>query len=263
MRLRALAVLLVLGCARIAAAAPPVVEVKEGATLRVLVDPTEAPEMFSIQGGADPGLSREMLETFTRLHRMRLQVVAVKSWDDIIPALLRGDGDLITGIIATDARRKLIDFTVELLPSRHLAVTRKPQSVVSTVEALRAARVAAIGGSSWADAALAAGVPAARLQSYTDTPGVIGALKTGKADAAVMSLADFTLAAHRDTALQAGVFIGPLGSSAWGLRKQDTVLAASLDEFILNQRRSTAWSRLIVKYFGEDALSVLGRARKE
>src|SRR4051812_8261667 len=246
-----------------ASAAPPF-QVKEGAVLRVLVDPTEAPEMFNAKGGDNPGFSREMLEGFARVNKMTLQPVVVKSWDDIIPALLRGDGDLITGIIATEPRRKLIDFSSEILPSRHLVVTRKPQPVIGTVEQLRAAKaVAVVGGSSWEDAALAAGVTAAQLQKYTDVHGIVAALTAGKAEAAVMSLLDFTLEMHRDPALQAGVFVGPVSTSAYGLRKEDTALKAAPDEDLVLPHRPTRWNRLIVKYFGEDALVVLGRARKD
>ena len=39
------------------------------------------------------------------------------------------------------------------------------------------------------------------------------------------------------------------------------LLQLSLDEHIANVRRGPTWSRLIVKYFGDQTLTVLGRAR--
>ena len=48
-------------------------------------------------------------------------------------------------------------------------------------------------------------------------------------------------------------------SSSWGVRKEDTALRDVLNSYLLGLHQSPAWSRLIVKYFGEDALAVLGR----
>jgi hypothetical protein len=48
---------------------------------------------------------------------------------------------------------------------------------------------------------------------------------------------------------------------AWAVRKQDGVLREELDAYLGNVRRGPSWSRLIIKYFGDQALSVLGRTR--
>ena len=55
--------------------------------------------------------------------------------------------------------------------------------------------------------------------------------------------------------------MGPPGRVAWAVRKEDAELLRLLDEHLANVRRGPAWSRLIVKYFGDQALAVLGRAR--
>ena len=54
--------------------------------------------------------------------------------------------------------------------------------------------------------------------------------------------------------------VGAPGTVAWAVRKEDTALKAALDEFLANTRRSPSWSRLVVEYFGDQALAVLGRA---
>jgi ABC-type amino acid transport substrate-binding protein len=38
-------------------------------------------------------------------------------------------------------------------------------------------------------------------------------------------------------------------------------LRSALDDYLANVRRSPSWSRLVVQYFGDQALAVLGRAR--
>src|SRR5262249_45153414 len=114
--------------------------------LRVLVSADEMPEVFAIDAGGKPGLEREMIENFARINRLQIQVVPVKNFDQIIPMLLRGDGDVITGIVDTDGRRKQIAFTGETYPVRHVVVTHKPLPSVSDPAALRALKVAVIPG---------------------------------------------------------------------------------------------------------------------
>ncbi len=78
-----------------------------------------------------------------------------------------------------------------------------------------------------------------------------------------MSLSDFVLLRRHEPVLQAGPFLGQLRSAAWALRKEDDALLRSLNEYLANLRRTPTWGRLAVTYFGDDALSLLGRAQKE
>ena len=74
-----------------------------------------------------------------------------------------------------------------------------------------------------------------------------------------MTISDYTLAVARHPGLESGVFLGEASRAAWGVRKQDVKLKAELDAYIDNLRSGASWNRLIVTYFGEKALTVLGR----
>jgi ABC-type amino acid transport substrate-binding protein len=235
--------------------------VKAKGVLRVIVATDEQPEMFALTAGVEPGFDRELLEGFARLNRIRLEPV-VLPFDDSIPALLREEGDVIIGLVDTEARRKRIDFTTEILPTRTIVLSRKPQPPITTLEALRAARVGIVGGTSWVDAATAAGVTSARLETYDDLGGVLSALKTRRVAATVVSLVDATLAMRKDPELQTGVYLGVPGRACYGLRKRDVELRQALDAYVDGMRKAGTWSRLVVKYFGDRALSVLGRAKE-
>jgi ABC-type amino acid transport substrate-binding protein len=236
-------------------------EVKARGTLLVLVSADESPEAFSFAADGSPGFDRELLEGFARLHGLRLEPIAVRRFADMIPRLKAGDGDLISGIIATEARRLEIDFTEEVLPARLVAVARDPHAAPARVEALAAETVGVIPGNAWAKAVAAAGVPAARTVSFADVPALLAGLRDGRISATVMSVVDFTMAKRRDGALRAGAFVGPPGSGAWGLRRSDAALKRALDEYLAATRRSGSWNRLVIRYYGQDALDVLGRAR--
>jgi ABC-type amino acid transport substrate-binding protein len=185
----------------------------------------------------------------------------VPNFEQIIPMLLKGDGDLIIGIIDTETRRRQIDFTIETLPARHLVVYRKPAAPLEAPDVKRA-HFGVIQGTSWAEAAATAGVPAANTSSFPDLFAVLAALQAGKVAATVMSAPDFALAQRHDAGLQAGVFIGAPDSAAWGLRKTDKQLEDALNDHIFSLRGSVAWRQLVGKYFTPEALELFRRARK-
>jgi ABC-type amino acid transport substrate-binding protein len=260
MKARALALpVLALSC-RVAVGAD-LPEIEKRGTLRVLVSADESPEAFSFEAGGPPGFDRELLEGFAGLHRLRLEPIVVKRFADMIPRLKAGDGDLISGIIDTEARRREIDFTDEVLPARLVIVTREPRPAITSVGALPAETVGVIPGNAWAKAVAEAGVPPAKTVSFADVPALLRGLGEGSITATVMSVVDYTMAKRRDPALRAGAFVGAPGSGAWGIRPSDAALRRALDEYLSGARRSGSWNRLVIRYYGQDALDVLGRAR--
>src|SRR5262249_35565774 len=161
----------------------------------------------------------------------------------------------------TAERRKLADFSVEVFPSRHVAVTRQPHPILETLEELRKARVGTTRGSSWAEAVAAAGVPAEDVDASFSTPEEgLQALREGKVGAVVMSVSWALLTKRHDPQLQIGFFVDAPSGRAWAVRKGSPGLLAAVDDFITNMRRSATWSRLVVKYYGDLALEVLRRA---
>lgn len=248
--------------APVAGTAADLPEIRARGSLRVLAAETEQPEMFSVKPAARPGFERELLEGWARLQRLPLEVVAIRQRAERLPALLRGDGDVLIGLVDTAERRRQIAFTHEVLPAHHVVVTRAPNRPVGSLEALRAQRVGVVHGTSWAQAISEAGVPAAQTETFTDLAGVVEALVAGRIGATVMSVSNFALVARRTPGLQAGMAFGAPGHTAWGLRKEDAQLRQSLDDYLENVRKTPSWNRLVVEYFGERSLEVLGRGRK-
>jgi polar amino acid transport system substrate-binding protein len=233
-------------------------EVKAAGALRVIVAADEAPETFATQAGDRPGFEREMLESFARLHGLRLEVVTAKAYADRIPMLVGGKGDVIAAIFDTPERRKQVAFTTEVMPTHNVAVNVAPQPPIATLDDLRAARVAVIRGAKPAEEAAAAGVKT--LLPYPRLDDLLQALKANEATAAVLPVSELAIASKRFPGLQAGVTVGERGTVSWAVRQEDGELRAALDAHLGNLRK-TSWSRLVVKYFGDQALNVLGRTR--
>lgn len=240
-------------------------EVKASGSLRVLITWPHDNYFTRTGQGGEPGIERELLEGFVRLHALKLEVVEVGSYDELFSALRDGRGDVIAcNITATEQRRRTLAFSSEILPARQVVVTQRPHRVVQTLEELREERVATIAGTSMAEALAAAGVPKRNL----DTSVPAGArltdlLGTRGITATVEEVALAILRCREKPSLQMGMFLGPSNSMAWGVRKADTALLAALDAYLANVRLAGRWNQLVVKYFGESALDVLRRARDE
>lgn len=237
-----------------------IAEIQSRGTLRVLCSAEEHPAWFAIGEAEPPGFERELLEGFARLLKVKLEVVPVQRWDSVLQDLIEGRGDVIAGINDTAARRKRIAFSVELVPARQIVVTRRPHHPVGTVSELKAERVGVTSGTTWVDAVAAAGVPATQVHSCPDLSSCLEALRRGTITATVMDIVDLLLQQRTDPDLQDGATLGEGFSSAWGVRQRDVELKRQLDDYLQNTKRTPTWSRLVVKYFGDDALRVLGRS---
>jgi ABC-type amino acid transport substrate-binding protein len=241
------------------ARAADLAEAKARGSLRVIVAADEAKETFDPAGGPRGGFERELVETFARLQGLAVEVVPANGYPDRIPMLLAGKGDLIVAIFDTPQRRQQVAFTSEVMPTYNVAVTRSPRAPARSIEELRREKVGAIRGTAPAEDATAAGV--ASLRQFDTLEAMLAALGKGEIAASVMPISEFALAAKSDPALAAGVTVGPTGSVAWAVRKEDQALRAALDRHLANVRKSASWNLLLVKYFGEQAPLVLGRRR--
>jgi len=258
---RVACLLLALGSAP--ALASDLAEVKARGTLRVLaVDMKQRDEFFQFTGA--PGFDRELLEGFARLEGLRLEPVAVDGWHDLVPALVADRGDVIAGrFTMTDERKRKIAFTHETFPTRTVVLTRKPTPPVSSLAELRALRVGTIRGSSMAEAVVRAGVAPANVDDGVLPGGLPEALAAGRVKAVLLGIESAITAQRDDPAIELGLFVGPPGSLAFGVRLGDAALRAALDRYIDNLRRTATWNRLAVKYFGDKAPEILRKARAE
>ena len=236
-------------------------EIRKRGTLRVLavVCPEET-YFVSQQPGRPPGFDVEILQGFAKLHSLQVEVLPVSGWDALIPSLRREVGDLIAGgFTITESRKKPIDFTVEVFPTRSVVMTRKPQPVITNLADLKARRVGTVKGTFMEEELAAAGVT--NVDRSIETGGLPDALKAGRIDAGVDGLEAALSAQSKDHDLQMGMFLDRPASLAYGVRKEDKALLAALNAYLSDLRRTSTWSRLVVKYFGEASVEILKKAR--
>lgn len=239
-------------------------EARQRGKLQAIVagNPGSQSRFVAKQGDTFVGIEGEILAGFARQQKLELEIVYVPSWEVLVSSLLQRKGDLIAGgMTNTEERRKVIDFSAETFPTRDVVITRKPHRVVQTVEQLREEQVGVGVGTSYVDAAKAAGVPPSNLKILGDNSSVDDLMRSGAITAIVQGV-EFALVPEADDPnVQLGMFLGPPQSIALGIRKEDKQLLAALNDYIGNLRRTPTWNRLVVKYFGDRAIDVLRRAR--
>ena len=101
--------------------------------------------------------------------------------------------------------------------------------------------------------------PYSRALRVADISAAVEAIQTGHADATVTGVVDFLLQRRKYRDLEAGLALGEALSSAWAVHKGSPELRQALDTYLAQLRRSPNWSRLLVKYFGDEAPAILGR----
>jgi membrane-bound lytic murein transglycosylase F len=238
-------------------------EIQKRGELRVLVV-DGSPAFFGVRPGTPPGMERELLDGFANLHKVKVKMVEIPTWDELISSLVDGRGDVIAGgMTVTPERGKLVTFTSEVFPTRDVVLTRRPHRVINTLAELREERVGTIKATSFAETVARAGVPSKNVDDSLPATGFAEALKSGKVTAVVDGIEDALRLQKEDPAIQIGLFVGPPSSLAFAVRKSDRALHAALDEYVVNMRKSPTWSRLVVKYFGSSAIETLKKARAQ
>jgi len=234
-------------------------EVRKRTQLRVLVADTPL-AFFAWPPATPPGLEREILQGFARLHEVRVAFVRMESRAALLSALAGGEGDVAAGgLCALEASD--VAYSAEVLPSRYVVVSRRPAQTVLTLDELRQHRLAIARGRGMAEALAAAGATGANVDESLDSAALLPALKAGRISACVLRVEEAIPAQRADPELQLGMYVGGKLSLAFALRKGDEQLRSALSEYVRNVRRSAAWNRLVVSYFGASAADILKASR--
>jgi membrane-bound lytic murein transglycosylase F len=256
-------------CVALSASAGDLPEIKQRGALRVLFVPNNSPlpgdsPFFTVKNARASGFDAEVLSGFARSQGLKFEVVPIGTWDALVPSLLQDKGDLIAGnITATEGRRKIIDFTQEVLPTRIVVLTRRPHARITTREQLFAEKVAVTKGTSPQETLLGLGFPKQNLEDSYAVSAILDALKSGRCTAIAFDLQGAVDAQRLDPELELGMFLGPAESLAYGVRKDQPQLLRALNNYIGSSKANPIWYRLVVQSFGASAPEVLKRARTE
>jgi len=241
---------LILSAAALALTAGAALAESHGTTVRLGTEGAYPPYNFINDAGDVDGFERELGDKMCELAGLTCEWVT-NEWDSIIPNLVSGNYDtIIAGMSITDERDEVIDFTQAYLPP-------DPSSYVglagSDVEA-GAGVIAAQTGTIQASHIAATG---ATLVEFATPDETIAAVRNGEADAVLADRAFLMpIVAESNGELEfvyEDVMIG--GGIGMGFRESDAEMRDKFDAVITAMKEDGALDPMIVKWFGEDAVT--------
>lgn len=226
---------------------------------------------FFYDGGRPRGATYEMLlrleayinERLDRRH-VRIYVVPIPvSRDQLIPGLLNGVGDLVaTDLTVTPERRELVAFTRPLLTNiREVIVLGPTAPDIGSLDDLAGKEIFVRPTSSYAEhlrevsdnfAARGLAPPAVvPADEILEAEGLLDLLQGGVAGITIMDdyKAEFWASVMTRIHVRNDLVIAEGGSIAWAHRKEDTGLAALLDDFLRQYGKGSAFGNDVYRRY--------------
>jgi membrane-bound lytic murein transglycosylase F len=213
-------------------------QIKANGYIRVLVRNNAT--SFFIYRGHRLGFDYELGKRLAQSLGIRAQFVVPRSWDDIIPSLLRGEGDIIAGeMTVTPQRAAQVLFADPYLTTAERVVFRKGLAAPAGPEDLSGKKVTARKSSSYWQSLealntklVAAGKPPAVLEAAPEdqeTENILEDVAQGHADYAVADELIAKVVVGSNDKLLLGPPLGEPRPLAWAVRPGATDLAAAVN----------------------------------
>jgi polar amino acid transport system substrate-binding protein len=227
----------------------------EGEPLRIGVAATREPVNFVDGTGRITGYDGELARLIAiRLNRP-IEFSNMK-FMALIPALQSGKIDLIvTGMSATDERRKSVDFSQSYYTNSQVVLTRKWGDELSapvaasfrTADDLKEKRIGVLLGSAQ-DAFATKTYPKATVLQYQTMSDIVLAVTSGKVDAGL-----YDIEALRDVLRQndrLAMFGTPVFSASQGIgfRKDNAALRDEFNSFLAEIRRNGTYADMLARW---------------
>ena len=199
---------------------------------------------------------REIAESFVRVLGMEPQWVLVDGYDEILPALEEGRGDIVvTNLTRTDARAERVGFSVPVRIVNEVLVV-PPDRADLDLAAVEGLSIAVPPDTSYAEtaAALVEANPGITVQEVpADTPDVelVDGVAAGTYQAAIIdsNLAEVLVKHAR------GAVIGPVVAAdreiAWATRSDSVELRRRLNEFLTATQVALSRQKRVLRSWAE------------
>jgi polar amino acid transport system substrate-binding protein len=224
----------------------------EGAPLRVAVNATREPFSFVDKDGRVTGHDGELARRIAVKMNRPIEFSNMK-WMALIPALQSGKVDLIiTGMTATEERRKVVSFSVPYFANAQVLLTRRAPGghKLATAGDIAEKRIGVLMGSAQ-DVYATATYPRAKVLQYHTAADIALAVKTGKVDAALYDDEELKDILRDDPSL--GVFGDSLFSSPVGVgfNKDAGGLHESFNRFLQESRKSGVYADMLDRWIAK------------
>jgi len=219
--------------------------------LRVLLPSVRTALSYPPDAASSHEYEIELVKRFAEKHYLELDWIHVDDWNDLIPGLLEGKGDLIAAnITITESRKNKIAFTVPIDTVREKLVVRIGDKITTPAD-LVGREVAVRERSSFWDLLKDfrkqhAGIELRLLPEHIPANAILNGISSGEFDIAAVDISQ--LEGHSDQWPDLKVVDGLTRDSiiAWGVNPQAVELLDALNSF-LGREQLKRQTKLIYK----------------
>jgi membrane-bound lytic murein transglycosylase F len=226
-------------------------EIRWRRKLRVLLPNTRTALSYPPDAASSHEYEIELVKRFAEKHYLELDWVHVDRWDDLIPSLLAGKGDLIAAnITITESRKKKVSFTVPIDTVREKLVVRSGDQIRSPAD-LIGREVAVRQRSSFSDLLKEfreqhAGIELRLLPEHIPASAILSGVSSGEYDIAAVDISQLEARSDQWPDLKV---VGELTRDsiiAWGVNPESVNLLEALNSF-LGREQLKKQSQLVYK----------------
>jgi len=229
-------------------------EIKKRQFLRVLT--RNNPACYYIHRGVSMGFEYELIKKFAKMNNMEILIIVPPEWDDMIPWLLEGRGDIIAGSMALTKKRKNIPgiaFGKTYYSLQQALFCKKSDCSIKTLSDLKNREVFVRKNSVYWDTLEELQQKGVKFKlspapQSMETYEIIEAVEKGKFDLTVADkkFIEFAKVGHK---ISAPLLIGDELRYAWAVRRENSELKQAVDNFFKKEYRGEFYNILYKRYF--------------
>lgn len=207
-------------------------------TLRVILPSHPQGLDYLPRSGLPNNNEYRLLESYARASNSDIKKVYIDNYDQLIPSLLAGKGDIIVNnLTVTDTRKEQVTFTTPIAFVHEQLIGRSGDTP-KTAHELKGRKVAVHRSDAYYDTLLR--IQKRRFQPPFEiievneaipTDQIIKGVMEGSYDLAVAD-SNQLLRLPADSGIEIGFDIGPVRPIAWAVSKDNTALLASINDFL-------------------------------
>lgn len=200
------------------------------------------------KNGKPAGLDYDILYLFARQLDIELEVRLVENWQDLIPQLVSGKGDVIgAGMTRLEERMKKIDFSDGYFPTKIVLVTNTRDTEINSINDIKGKKVFSVPETSYFFTLKS--INGIEIDtSFLDPNKLLEAVSRGNAQIAAVDLNEalFGQVSYRNIKIIEQ--ITDIQEYGFGVAKDRTELLTQLNAFLKEIKNDGTYKKLYKKY---------------
>jgi diguanylate cyclase (GGDEF)-like protein len=161
--------------------------IQRNSSLIVGVEPNARPLGFINKQGNYSGIASKYIDYIKKMLGIKIEPAHYKTWNEAFEAFKEGKVDMMSGIVNTPEREKMMDFTVPYFELPTVIVTRKNSFYTNTMEGLAGKKVGLVDG--YAVEFIKRDYPEINIQLIDSITDGFARLQAGEIDAMIDAIA--------------------------------------------------------------------------